>query len=58
MVLLYGLMKKSDVKASRNKKKGNSFELEIVHKLERCYLGCMSARSVKMMQIDIVQRQL
>ena len=45
--------------ASRNKKKGNSFELEIVHKLREIgYLGCMSARSVNKIadanKIDIV----
>ena len=32
--------------ASRNKKKGNSFELEIVHKLREIgYEGCVSSRS-------------
>lgn len=45
--------------ASRNKKKGNSFELEIVHKLREIgYLGCMSARAVNKIadanKIDIV----
>ena len=45
--------------ASRNKKKGNSFELEIVHKLREIgYLGCMSARAVYKIadanKIDIV----
>ena len=45
--------------ASRNKKKGNGFELEIVHKLREIgYLGCMSARSVNKIadanKIDIV----
>ena len=45
--------------ASRNKKKGNGFELEIIHKLREIgYLGCVSARSVNKMadanKIDIV----
>lgn len=45
--------------ASRNKKKGNGFELEIVHKLREIgYLGCMSARAVNKIadanKIDIV----
>ena len=45
--------------ASRNKTKGNSFELEIVHKLREIgYLGCKSARSVNKIadanKIDIV----
>lgn len=45
--------------ASRNKKKGNNFELEIVHKLREIgYLGCVSSRSVNKIadanKIDIV----
>ena len=45
--------------AAKSKKKGNSFELEIVHKLREIgYLGCMSARSVNKIadanKIDIV----
>ena len=45
--------------ASKNKKKGNGFELEIVHKLREIgYTGCMSARSVNKVadanKIDIV----
>ena len=45
--------------AAKSKKKGNSFELEIVHKLREIgYLGCMSARSVNKVadanKIDIV----
>ena len=46
-------------RASRNKKKGNTFELEIVHKLREIgYLGCMSSRSVNKIadanKIDII----
>lgn len=45
--------------ASRNKKKGNNFELEIVHKLREIgYLGCVSSRSINKIadanKIDIV----
>ena len=45
--------------ASKNKKTGNGFELEIVHKLREIgYTGCMSARSVNKVadanKIDIV----
>lgn len=45
--------------AKRNKTKGNSFELEIVHKLREIgYTGCMSSRSVNKIadsnKIDVV----
>lgn len=47
------------VQARKNKKKGNNFELEIVHKLREIgYTGCMSARSVNKIadanKVDIV----
>jgi hypothetical protein len=45
--------------AAKSKKKGNNFELEIIHKLREIgYTGCMSARSVNKIadanKIDIV----